>query len=44
MAETRKDSDTDERADDNESEDDDNVFENVRKLFAPKGQCNYIFC
>ncbi|XP_011173663.2 protein timeless homolog isoform X1 [Solenopsis invicta] len=36
VEETRKDSDTDERADDNESEDDDNVFENVRKLFAPK--------
>ncbi|XP_039305903.1 protein timeless homolog isoform X2 [Solenopsis invicta] len=42
VEETRKDSDTDERADDNESEDDDNVFENVRKLFAPKGDTSNV--
>lgn len=26
-----------------DSEDDVNVFENVKKFFAPKGQCNCIF-
>lgn len=42
IVETRKDhSDTDERVDD--SEDDTNVFENVKKFFAPRGQWNCIF-
>lgn len=42
IIETRKDhSDTDGGVDD--SEDDTDVFENVKKFFAPRGQC-IIFC